>query len=321
MNLTKTNQKDTDDWEQIRNWVGAANKDTKHPLHQEIERLNRQKPEHFDEGGEAGDDLEDVPRGTMAPVVPAPAAPIPDSSYQQKANQALGGITPETIQRLEQSLNHADKRALPGEAIAGIGDAIASVGGQKGEHMKGAQDLVNQRREEALKIPGEMASIGKERYGVTKELAGEAPDSMRSFVAQNANRSLLKQMGFQDADIKKMPASLIDGIRSGAITLEDAKAQLGLKAATLGLQEKQAEATIGHQKTEEGIAKEGRAQEAAKTLANKGMFKSILDMIPGTAGYKATEVLENQENEGSFQLPAVGQTVDHPSGAKITRNN
>ena len=52
MNLTKNNENDTDDWEQIKGWVGGANKDTKHPIAQEIERLNRKKPQHFDEGGD-----------------------------------------------------------------------------------------------------------------------------------------------------------------------------------------------------------------------------------------------------------------------------
>jgi hypothetical protein len=62
----------------------------------------------------------------------------------------------------------------------------------------------------------------------------------------------------------------------------------------IDLQKKQVEATIGNQKAERDIAREGHQAEAAKTLADRGILKTLANAIPGTAGHKATQVLEKQ---------------------------
>lgn len=355
------------DWERIKSFVGGANKASKHPLEQEMERRKQREPEHmadggtvggFDIGGSGSDTqrmggrlpLQIDPRGTIPnvpgvpalpnvapqvaprPILPAPAAPpvavspspMPDSGsdagIDDQATKIMGGITPETINRLMESLNRQGKVGQIGAGVAGIGDAIASVGGQNPGHMKNAQDLIQKNKESALKVPGEMAAIGKEHYGLTKELGGDDPTSKRSFVAQEANRPLLSKMGFTPQEIKKMPASLIDGIRSGAITRENAlatiNAEAAYKTAGLDLQSKQLEQTKSLEQQRIDAANEKEASDvqtdAAKALASRGVFKTIQDAIPGTAGNKAKNVLEKQlEGEQSFTPDVTAYAQKH----------
>lgn len=299
------------DWERIKSFVGGANKASKHPLQQEMERAKMREPEHMSDGGEAGGfaiggsgsdtlkmggrlPLQIDPRGTisppqmplnpsipptMPPMAPNPALPAPmpvtpppvapvtaggpmDASTDDQATKVMGGITPETIQRLSDALNNQTRKGQIGAGIAGIGDAIASVGGIKGEHMKNVEDFLQKNREEGMKIPGQMAALGKEKYSLSKELGGDEPTSRRSFVAQQANLPPLTKMGFKPEEIKAMPATLIDGIRNGAITREDAiariKEEASFKNASLGLQKEQIEATKNHQGAEERLAKENQ---------------------------------------------------------------
>jgi hypothetical protein len=80
-NLTD-DETQSDEWEKIKDWAGGANKQAKHPLAQEIERVKRRTPQKMDEGGVAGDDSNDILQKIAPPGVgtltPSPArAPIP----------------------------------------------------------------------------------------------------------------------------------------------------------------------------------------------------------------------------------------------------
>jgi hypothetical protein len=368
--------KDSENWDRIKNFMGGRNKPSKHPLEQELERREAREPEHFDEGGMAGDiplDFDpnkpaDAPRGTIpgvpaAPVIP-PVAPNPvsvpagvpstpmDASMDKQATDVMGGVTPETINRLMESLNHQNRVGQIGAGIAGIGDAISSVGGVKGEHMKNAEDMLQKNRDVAMKIPGEMAAIGKEKYGLSKELGGDEPGSVRSFTAQNANMPLLSKMGMTPEQIRLMPASLIDGIRSGAISAEEAKLkvkELEIQGQRADTAEKQMTGELKHQTAEEENARAQREQEsqrlgeearankareaeaakakpleAAKELQGRPWYQKGIEAIPsfGLTTSESTKKLREAMNpkEQSFSAPGIGQTVVHPSGAKVTRH-
>lgn len=318
-------EKDTDDWDEIKNWVGAANKDTKHPLAQEADRMKLRHPEHLDEGGVAGGvDLSQLPpagtpppisgTGSITPspsgtVMPPAAPPRPDAAFSGPANSALGGITPEKLQALYQSVQAGRQRGQIGAGIAGIGDAIASIGGRTPEHMKSAEELIDKNSDMALKLPEQQAALGKEKYGLTKEMASDAPDSMRSYVAQSANAPLLKQLGFKPDEIKAIPASLIDGLRSGAITAEDARAQLEntaeFRKAQLAQGAAQIEATKEHQKDE-------TKQGAAKALQERGTVQKVRDFISPSPETKTLEA-QASGNSGSA-IPDGRVTVISPDG-------
>lgn len=275
-----------------------------------------------------------------SPVPPAPvpaspgATPPPlDAGLNKEASDIMGGITPETISRLMASLNKQNMAGQIGAGIAGIGDAIQSVGGIKGTNMQAAEDQINKNRDFALKVPGEMAAVGKERYGLTKELGGDEPTSLRSYTAQKANEPLLKQMGFTPEQIKAMPASLIDGIRSGAIDREKALAQIqsdyDLKMAGMNIQKGQAENTAANDRmmrelqrrgldqaadkeaADEKDAEDKKRREAADALAKRGINATVMDWIPGTAGHDAAKVLKEQ---------AAGQNSGGPLGQTTVRD-
>jgi hypothetical protein len=330
------------EWEAIKNYVGGANKQTKHPLQMEQERIQRRKPQHMDEGGTAGfsDDLlklsqpqgagiiapglgqpppQAAPQPPMAPTAPiappavatpppaAPAQPAPataptDAAYEGQATKALGGVTPEMIQALAQKFARPTAGQAVGMGVAGIGDAIASIGGRDPGHMKNAMDMFQKNREMQMKVPEAMATMGKEKYGLTKELGNDDPKSMRSYVQQQANKPLLKDAGFSDAEIKMIPASAIEGLRTGALKADEIRStyllQKAIHADTAAYQSemvKNARAglanTAANQKAE-------RTQGAAKALAGQGFFKSLTDMIPGTSGYTAHQTLEKEAAGG-----------------------
>lgn len=350
MKNSAVDEKDTDDWEQIKNWVGGGNKDTKHPLHQELDRIKQRQPENFDDGGIAGDQIGPVPPGgpvqgapvdpsqlpgvqpTAAPVsapAPGPGTAAMDSNYGGQANSILGGITPDAINQLMQSLNKSNQVAQIGAGVAGVGDAIAKgVGRTDQNRMAETEGNIKNKEEQALKVPGQMAEIGKEKYGLTKEISADDPKSMRSFVAQNANAPLLKQLGFSSKELKLMPASLIDGIRGGAITAEDARAQLentaAYRNAALGLQGATLEATKEHEKAEENVASQGRQTEAAKQVEDRGAWRRVLDAIPGTSGHKAEKTLEAIASPDSqpkaFDSVEEAESAGLPPGTRVMIN-
>lgn len=346
-------EKESPEWKRIKDYVGGANKASEHPISQELKRLQARQPEHFDDGGIAGDELPGLmgdltpgsssqqpgpvlppvaPRGTLPPpaappvagvppVVPrnpaVPAAPAPtDATYDKKASDILGGITPEAIQRLMENLNQQGKKAQIGAGIAGIGDAIASVGGQTPGHMKNAEDIIQKEKELGMKLPGEMAAMGKERFGLSEQLQAKDPASPFSKVTQNANRQLLKSMGATDADINTMPATAINDVVGHQVTLQEALARIAQEG-----------------KYQQGMLENTKAQTqqgAAKALADRGIIKTAMDAIPGTAGNTAKKTLEKQAaGEPSAPaptgapVPAVANQADLdrlPAGAKYTFN-
>jgi hypothetical protein len=229
-----------EEWERIKNFVGGRNKPAKHPLIQEAERQNARNPQHFDEGGDVQPAISGmIPDPTQpaplpaSPSAPAPVAPPAPSSTGKAVNDAMGGVTPEMLKQLADSLNSKNKWGQVGAGIAGIGDAIQSVGGIKGENMQNAEGLIQRNRENALKDVEMQAGAGKQKYELGKDIGGRDPSSVESFHAQQTYGPLLAKMGFKPEEVQKMPAYLINGVADGSISLEKAKGELAIAGATL----------------------------------------------------------------------------------------
>lgn len=303
------------EWERIKDFVGAANPVSKHPLVQEAERMKARKPEHFADGGPAGPfdvDMGDtdtfklnglVPRGTNAPPptvapppalppagaqtpavsggVPPPPRPTPtDASFREQASRITGGVTPESIQALLDDVIQQGKNAQWGAGIAGIGDAIASVGGVQPGHMRNAEEQIEKNKELQLKTQGDKATAGKEQYALTRQLEADDPNSPFSKTSQKTYGPDLVAMGLRQDEVDKMPASMINDLFAKKVTLEEAKARIAQEGA--------------YQK---GMLENAQAQTqaaAAKALEDRGIVKRAMDMIPGTAGNKARNLLEKQ---------------------------
>lgn len=286
-----TDESQSEEWKKIKDWANGANKQAKHPLDQEMERMQRRKPQNMDQGGVAGDASDEAasilsggqsglpflagateklaaPTGmppwtppiTQKPAVssplppttqndvpaqPSPAQAPTDAPYMDKASGVLGGITPEAIAQLMQSLNSQGKRAQIGAGIAGIGDAISSIGGQKPEHMKAAEDHIQQQKEMAMKVPEAMAAVGKERYGISQQLEARDPKSPYSKVVQNSQRPTLKGLGWTDEQINQVGGEFLnDAVKNGATfadTQERIKQEGMYQTGMLGVRNKELE--------------------------------------------------------------------------------
>ena len=341
----------SDEWEQIKNYVGGANKQPKHPIQMEQERQNRRKPQHLDEGGTAGfsDDLlklsqpagsgiiapglgqpppQAAPQPPMAPRQPvappaaitppvaAPAQPNPvsaptDATYEAQANKITGGVTPEMLQALAAKFARPTAGQAAGMGLAGIGDAIASIGGRTPGHMKQAEDRFQKNRELQMGIPEKMAAMGKEKYGLTETLQAKDPNSPYSKVIQNSERPNLKAIGWTDEQISKAPAVAVQDAVKNGLTYADTQAKYGLEKAiheeNIGLQKLMAGNTIHNQAAE-------RRQGAARALSGQGFFKSLVDMVPGTPGHEASKVLNQEATGGGGNVPSAGEVVSHENG-------
>ena len=348
----------SDEWEQIKNYVGGANRQSKHPLQMEQERIQRRKPQHMDEGGTAGfsDDLlklsqpqgagviapglgqplpQAAPQPPMAPTAPiappvaqvppsaataqpAPDTPLPDSAYEGQASKILGNNGPETLQRLAEKYARPTGGQAVGMGLAGIGDAIASVGGREPGAMNRAMEGFQKNREMQMKIPQEAAELGKQKQAQLLQLANDDPKSMRSYIQQKSSEPLLRGAGFSPEEIKQIPASAIEKLQTGALKADEIRStyllQKAIHADTAAYQSemvKNARAALANTAANQ---KAERTQGAAKALAGQGFFKSLTDMIPGTSGHAAHQVLEKEATGDGGGVPDGRVTVVSPSG-------
>lgn len=288
-------EEDSQEWDRIKNFVGGANKKSKHPLEQEAERMRNRDTQHFAEGGIAdfqiSPDQNDpfggqpplspaqpiphigtpvVPHGTPSlmpstpPVAPmaAPSPAAPPTDYNAQASGILGGITPDAINRLMQSLSQQGKKAQLGAGIAGIGDAIASVGDQQPGHMRAAEENIQKQKELGMTLPGQMAAAGKEQFGLSQTLQAQDPNSPYSKIIQNAERPTLLKLGWSADQISKAPAIAIEDATKNSLTYEDTQAKYGLEKAiheeTIGLQKAQLENTKEYQKGQQDIERQNQ---------------------------------------------------------------
>lgn len=175
---------------------------------------------------------------TTPPVRPpatfpsAPAAPAPsmtDTDYENEASKILGGITPGKIAELTQKTMKPTGGQLAGMGLAGIGDAIASVGNRNPGAMKNVQEEINQQREAGLKLPERMAAAGKERWELGQKLQENAQESPVAKYARETYGPLAKKLGL---DISKASPKFIADLVGKSVEQMKAEAQLAYEQGT-----------------------------------------------------------------------------------------
>lgn len=374
---TKLGDQNSDEWERIKSYVGGANKPAKHPIQQEMDRIDIRKPQHLDDGGMV-DPLSDdsksllapqsmgapspfqaapqqvappvqapiqksaMPPPVQAPIAPPQAAPVaqtppaPDAAYNPQANQALGGIDPQQLMAMLQKVNTPTLGQKIGSGVSGLADAFSRAGHENSDYQKNFDARQQQTRENLSKIPGEVSTQGKEQYGLSKEMASDDPKSMRSFVQQQANAQLLKQAGFSPEEIKSIPASAIDGLRTGAIDADKVRADYGLRKATIeqtgayqqgmlantksGIQQRGAEieGNLANQKAE-------RTQKALGDLKDMPWFSRTLhpgisDALKQEAGLGSTSGPQKADSREEYDaLPSGTLYVDSYGTQKVKK--
>lgn len=237
-----------------------------------------------------------MPPRAAAPMPPMPpaAAPAPtDQSYMDRANKMLG-LNPQDQASFMKLLGDKSQKAQIGAGIAGIGDAIAS-GGTLGKVNPGglgkSEDLIQGKENAGISGMQTIRGNQEKSFDVSQKMQAQDPQSPLSKYAQKAYAGIGKKLGL---DLSHASAALIGDVSGKGVEALNTEYQNQLKMMGLDLQKKQVEATIGNQRAERDIAREGHQADAAKTLADRGIFKTLANAIPGTAGHAATKVLEKQ---------------------------
>lgn len=227
-----------------------------------------------------------------APVNANPAAPAStDADFMARANKMLG-LDPNQQAAFMRMLGQKSQNSQIGAGIAGIGDAIAA-GGTLGKVNPGALNKSEEIAQNATKegIEGlESIRGGQEKaFDVAQKLQAQDPNSPLSKYAQKAYGSIGKKLGL---DLSHASASLIGDVSGKGVDALNTEYQNQLKMMGIDLQKKQVEATVANQEAERRQAAINTQQEAAKTLADRGILKTVANAIPGTTGNKAAKVLE-----------------------------
>jgi predicted ribosome quality control (RQC) complex YloA/Tae2 family protein len=193
--------------------------------------------------------------------------------------------------------------------------------------MKNVDQNIQANREMQMKVPGEMAALGKEKYGITQELEAKDPSSPFSKVLQRAYGSTLKAMpggqSLTDKQIALMPATMISDLLGKKVELSKALEEIenteAYREATLGMQKATLANTAQHQKAEEENATAGRKLEAAKELDNRPWYQRVRDTVLPSP---ATKVLENQLQSPSahFSSEEEAEAAHLPPGTVVTIN-
>lgn len=314
-----------DDWEtlgdrvpeEIKNWVVINQKDQRHPVEKMVEREKATGndipmmasggvvPQDPDEIDPADIDALQAQAAAIPPVqapfpktqgiinpspVSAPAAASVD--YGAQADKIMGS-TPESRQAIFDRTQAPSLGNTIASFGAGLGDAIArSYGHDSGaQHQKTLQGMIEGRNQAYLQNEKEKAAMGKERFAISQQLESKAADSPLSKQLQQTYGPLLKKIGFADEDISKMSASNIADLTGKSVDMLKAESEAAMAAASLGLNTYKVKSEVENQKAErESKAEKGRT-EAARQLAERGVWKRTTDFITQNP---ATKVLEEQ---------------------------
>ncbi len=302
---------------------------------------------HYDDGGQVPDPnaiLQDIaPPGTgalapspspmapMAPPNPPPMAPpspmasasgapvankppvapaLTDQDFMGRANKMLG-LNPDQQAGFMKLLGQNAQKGQIGAGIAGIGDAIAS-GGTLGKVNPGAlnksEELIQGRTKEGLEGLQSIREGQGKAFEVADKLEARDPKSPLSKWAQQAYGPVGKKIGL---DLNNASAALIGDVTGKGVEALNTEYQAQLKTMGLDLQKKQVEATIGNQKAERDISRQGQQLQATEKLGSRTIGNKLEGIIPGTPA--------NTERK-SLERIAAGPGETGPYGAETVRN-
>ena len=243
-----------------------------------------------------------VPHGTLplnmgqsAPAIPTPPSPVsatPEAAYNDKASGILGGLDPAKISQLLEGLKQQSNKSQIGAGIAGIGDAIASVGGVQPGHMKNAEEAIRGNYDRGLKAPELMANAGKERFGLSQTLQEQDPKSPLSKYAQDAYGGLGDKLGI---DLRHASAKMIGDVTGKTIDQLKNEAEEHesheLHAQTAAIQQQGVNNQTTQIKNTEKEREDTLKQTAAEGLDKRGIIQKTIDAIHPSA---ATKLLQSQ---------------------------
>lgn len=308
------------DWDKIKDWVTAKDKGpVKHePL--------PEAPGFAAGGAIPGEiDLQQLQQGLqqapqMPPIAPTmgvpapnpvPAAPItPQPQQAPNAAQIMGGGAADRTALAAQLANRGtgDRLATIG---GGIGDALVrSSGVGQSNFMGDIQGRQDRRETMGLENFDKNLALNKEQFSLQQQLEAKDPTSETSRKAQMAARPLLLQIGFKDADIAQMPASLLGELLGTGVGLKKAESEADMAAATLGLNTQRLTSDIENRKAEAQAREEREKLGAAETLAKRGIFQRVGDALFANP---ATQALEqraglNPDPFANVPTPTEGKT-------------
>lgn len=175
---------------------------------------------------------------------------------------------------------------MQGVARAGSGNFLNTVEKNKENAIKNASDQLTHLDESNLK-----------HMGVKQGLEAMRPGSALNKSATPVLEATLKAMGIPEADIPKFLSNpnearkAIETLKEVIPAKDKVKIENELKIIELRMQEANLAQTHKERSTQQALEEKKNEGEAAKTLANRGVWRRLTDKISGNP---ATKVLESQ---------------------------
>jgi hypothetical protein len=161
----------------------------------------------------------------VVPTQSAPNAAPPTPTPDQQADSVLG-TNQQELKDFLQKTNQPNWRQGLGFGLTGVADALSRAGGSQSDYEKQYGERVQQGKEGLNAIPGKVAELGKEKFGLSQTLQAQDPNSPYSKTNQRTFGPDLIKMGLTPAQVQRMPASLISDLFAKKVTLEEAKARI-----------------------------------------------------------------------------------------------
>jgi len=262
----------------------------------------------------------------VAPKKPLPGMPAgvtPDDlkGYLDKQRSAIGKFDPSAQYDREMSMQNARSGIVPR-----LAQAAATFAGP--EYAKANNDRWDQA------INQSAGSFERAREGTMKQVSANQeidfmdPSSTMSKLYQQTFAPIFAKMGYDPADVAKMPASKISTIASLGIQFEDAQSQQELKRAMLGLQGMTAKANILNQQEQRKQTASKERVDAAKDLLSKSGNAKVLGIpipftsdVSGSDKEAALNIIRGQMKNGEtpdFEDEASAEAAGLPRGTEIT---
>jgi hypothetical protein len=239
------------------------------------------------------------PAAPEAPAAPAAApsaeAPSPtDRDFTHMAEREMGGVSPEQLAAMLSRAYKPSGGELAGLGVAGIGDAIASIGGRTPGAAKDVQEMMNKRRDAQMQLPEQMSKLGQQRYELSRKLQADNPNSPLSKSAQRTYDGDLRSLGFTPEEIANMNFTNIgEATKTGAdigkikAEMKMKAVELGLKGKELGLKGQEIAETGRHDLAEEGAKGEELTAKAQEETAKHPLLHPFNAMRASNALAKA----------------------------------